>query len=140
MIEAVQLTKEFGEFTAVQDISLFVPEGEVLALLGPNGAGKTTTVRMLSAILKPTRGHARVAGYDTVAQAKAVFGENLRGLEFRFDEQVRQHERGGFVRGVGRDGDVVEVADHVLVEDKRAGGFRHQVISDPATAPEGSCL
>lgn len=72
MIEATQLTKEFGEFTAVQGISLFVPEGEVLALLGPNGAGKTTTVRMLSAILKPTRGHARIAGYDTVAQAKAV--------------------------------------------------------------------
>lgn len=72
MIEATQLTKEFGEFTAVRDISLFVPEGEVLALLGPNGAGKTTTVRMLSAILKPTRGQARIAGYDTVAQAKAV--------------------------------------------------------------------
>ncbi|MFN8454688.1 MAG: ABC transporter ATP-binding protein [Anaerolineae bacterium] len=72
MIEATQLTKEFGEFTAVRDISLFVSEGEVLALLGPNGAGKTTTVRMLSAILKPTRGHARVAGYDTVTQAKAV--------------------------------------------------------------------
>lgn len=72
MIEAFSLTKEFGEFTAVREISLQVAEGEVLALLGPNGAGKTTTVRMLSAILKPTRGHARVAGYDTVAQAKSV--------------------------------------------------------------------
>lgn len=72
MIQATHLTKEFGEFTAVRDISLSLPEGEVLALLGPNGAGKTTTVRMLGAILKPTRGSARIAGYDTVADAKAV--------------------------------------------------------------------
>ncbi|MBI1878639.1 MAG: ABC transporter ATP-binding protein [Chloroflexi bacterium] len=72
MIEATNLTKEFGEFTAVKDISLNVAEGEVLALLGPNGAGKTTTVRMLGSILKPTRGYARIAGYDTVAEAKAV--------------------------------------------------------------------
>jgi ABC-2 type transport system ATP-binding protein len=72
MIEAVNLTKEFGEFTAVKDVSLNVLEGEVLALLGPNGAGKTTTVRMLGSILKPTRGYARIAGYDTVAEAKYV--------------------------------------------------------------------
>ncbi|MDM8518470.1 ABC transporter ATP-binding protein [Anaerolineales bacterium HSG6] len=72
MIEAVNLSKEFGTFIAVRDISLHVDEGEVVALLGPNGAGKTTTVRMLSAILKPTRGYARVAGYDTVTEAKMV--------------------------------------------------------------------
>jgi ABC-2 type transport system ATP-binding protein len=72
MIETTDLTKEFGEFTAVRDVCLNVPEGEVLALLGPNGAGKTTTVRMLGAILKPTWGSARIAGYDTVSDAKAV--------------------------------------------------------------------
>ena len=72
MIEAVELTKEFGTFVAVQDISANVEEGEVLAFLGPNGAGKTTTVRMLGSILKPTRGYARIAGYDTVTQAKFV--------------------------------------------------------------------
>ncbi|MEM7346423.1 MAG: ABC transporter ATP-binding protein [Chloroflexota bacterium] len=74
MIEAVNLTKEFGEFTAVSDISLNVAEGEVLALLGPNGAGKTTTVRMLGSILKPTQGYARVAGYDTVQDARIIRG------------------------------------------------------------------
>lgn len=72
MIETVGLTKEFGEFTAVQDVCLDVSEGEVLALLGPNGAGKTTTVRMLGSILKPTRGYARIAGYDTIKDARAV--------------------------------------------------------------------
>ncbi|MBN1218202.1 MAG: ABC transporter ATP-binding protein [Anaerolineae bacterium] len=72
MIEAVSLTKQFGDFVAVKDISLNVSEGEVLALLGPNGAGKTTTVRILGSILKPTSGRARIAGFDTVTQAKAV--------------------------------------------------------------------
>jgi len=72
MIEAVELTKEFGEFIAVKDVSVNVPEGEVLAFLGPNGAGKTTTVRMLGSILKPTRGYARIAGYDTVKEPRAV--------------------------------------------------------------------
>ena len=72
MIEAVHLTKYFGEFIAVKDITLNVAEGEVLALLGPNGAGKTTTVRMLGSILKPSGGYARIAGYDTVQDAKVV--------------------------------------------------------------------
>lgn len=75
MIEAVNLTKEFGPFTAVDRISLKVAEGEVLVLLGPNGAGKTTTVRMLGAILQPSQGYARIAGYDTVKQAQAVRGK-----------------------------------------------------------------
>ncbi|MBN1991649.1 MAG: ABC transporter ATP-binding protein [Anaerolineae bacterium] len=72
MIEAVNLTKTFGDFVAVSNVSLNVAEGEVLALLGPNGAGKTTTVRILGSILKPTGGYARIAGYDTVKEAKAV--------------------------------------------------------------------
>jgi len=72
MIEAVDLTKKFGDFVAVEDVSLDVSEGEVLALLGPNGAGKTTTVRMLGSILRPTAGYARIAGYDTIAEAKEV--------------------------------------------------------------------
>ena len=72
MIEAHQLQKLFGAFNAVREISLQVADGEVVALLGPNGAGKTTTVRMLAAILKPSGGHARVAGYDVVEQAREV--------------------------------------------------------------------
>jgi ABC-2 type transport system ATP-binding protein len=59
-------------FTAVDRLTLNVPAGEILALLGPNGAGKTTTVRMLASILKPSEGWARVAGFDTVRQARQV--------------------------------------------------------------------
>ncbi|MBN2392727.1 MAG: ABC transporter ATP-binding protein [Anaerolineae bacterium] len=72
MIEIKGLTKAFDTLVAVDDITLTVQPAEVLALLGPNGAGKTTTVRMLSAILKPTAGRARVAGYDVVTQANEV--------------------------------------------------------------------
>jgi ABC-2 type transport system ATP-binding protein len=72
MIETFGLTKAFGDFIAVDDITLSVEPGAVLGLLGPNGAGKTTTVRMLTSILEPTRGHATVAGYDIVTQAQQV--------------------------------------------------------------------
>lgn len=72
MIEASNLHKHFGAFHAVRGISLTIEAGEVVALLGPNGAGKTTTVRMLGAILKPSSGTARVAGYDVVTDAREV--------------------------------------------------------------------
>ncbi len=72
MIQAEGLVKEFGGFTAVSDVSLSARQGELVVLLGPNGAGKTTTIRMLSAILKPTRGWARIAGYDVVQDPISV--------------------------------------------------------------------
>jgi ABC-2 type transport system ATP-binding protein len=64
MIEAEKLTKVYGSFTAVQDVSFKVPRGQVAAFLGPNGAGKTTTMRLLTGFLSPTGGRARIAGFD----------------------------------------------------------------------------
>ena len=72
MIEAYGLTRRFGTFTAVSQVSLHVPDGAILALLGPNGAGKTTTIRMLSGLLAPTEGNATVAGYDIRREPDAV--------------------------------------------------------------------
>ncbi len=72
MIETEDLGKCFGDFWAVDGVNLNVQPGQILALLGPNGAGKTTTVRMLTSILIPSRGQARVNGYDTVMQAERV--------------------------------------------------------------------
>jgi ABC-2 type transport system ATP-binding protein len=72
LIETYDLTRRFGTFTAVSQVSLHVPDGAILALLGPNGAGKTTTIRMLSGLLAPTEGNATVAGYDIRREADAV--------------------------------------------------------------------
>lgn len=72
MIQAHCLTKDFDGFIAVNKLSLSVSAGEILALLGPNGAGKTTTVRMLAAILRPTDGEARVAGFNVLTESGEV--------------------------------------------------------------------
>ena len=72
MIESQNLTKYYDDFLAVDSVNLNVPAGSVLALLGPNGAGKTTTVRMLTSILAPSSGVARVAGFDVVTQPEQV--------------------------------------------------------------------
>jgi ABC-2 type transport system ATP-binding protein len=66
IIEVKNLTKTFGKFTAVDDISFSVKKGEIFGLLGPNGAGKSTTLRMLSTLSRPTKGTATIGGYDTV--------------------------------------------------------------------------
>lgn len=72
MIEAYGLTRRFGTFSAVSQVSLRVPDGTVLALLGPNGAGKTTTIRMLAGLLAPTEGDATVAGYSIRREPAAI--------------------------------------------------------------------
>lgn len=64
MIEAEGLTKQYGSFLAVRDVSFAIPRGQVVAFLGPNGAGKTTTMRLLTGFIAPTRGEARIAGID----------------------------------------------------------------------------
>jgi ABC-2 type transport system ATP-binding protein len=66
IIEVKNLTKMFGKFIAVDDISFDVKKGEIFGLLGPNGAGKSTTLRMLSTLSRPTKGTATIGGYDTV--------------------------------------------------------------------------
>jgi ABC-2 type transport system ATP-binding protein len=64
MIEARGLTKYFGPFVAIKDISFSIPEGQIVAFLGPNGAGKSTTMKILSGYLAPSAGSASIAGFD----------------------------------------------------------------------------
>ena len=72
MIKVKNLTKKFGNFTAVDNISFDVKKTEVFGLLGPNGAGKTTTIRMLSTLSRPTDGTATIGGYDIVKKDNKV--------------------------------------------------------------------
>ena len=72
LIEIEGLTKRFGGFTAVDNVTFSVSRGEVLGFLGPNGAGKSTTMRMLAAFMTPTSGTARICGHDVQAQSLAA--------------------------------------------------------------------
>ncbi len=68
MIELDGLTKRFGDLTAVDSLSLRVEPGEIFGFLGPNGAGKTTTVKLLTGLMRPSSGSARICGFDIVTQ------------------------------------------------------------------------
>ena len=72
MIRVTNLVKTFGKFTAVDDVSFDVAEGEIFAFLGPNGAGKTTTIKMLTTLLKPTSGHIELDGLNPTTNQNAV--------------------------------------------------------------------
>ncbi|MDG6900639.1 MAG: ABC transporter ATP-binding protein [Nitrososphaerota archaeon] len=80
MIETENLTKKFGDLTAVDGLTLRVDDGEVFGFLGPNGAGKTTTVRMLCCLIGKTSGVARIAGYDVGRETDSLSIRKLIGL------------------------------------------------------------
>jgi len=96
MIAITNLTKKFGSFKAVDDLTLTVPDGEFFGFLGPNGAGKTTTIKMITGLFTPTSGSIVVNGYDVEKnplEAKSTFGyipdqpflyDKLTGREFLF--------------------------------------------------------
>jgi ABC-2 type transport system ATP-binding protein len=94
MIEVTGLSKLFGSFTAVRDLSFAVQAGEVLGLVGPNGAGKTTTLRTLAGIIPPSSGQLRIAGHDLLTdplnakRALAYFPDEPRLFDYL---TVRQH-------------------------------------------------
>src|SRR5829696_6962798 len=92
-IEARELTKSFGEVRALDRIDLSAPAGTILGLLGPNGAGKTTAVRILTTLLPPDSGSARVAGLDVVRDAAALRSEiGLAGQYAAVDENLSGFE------------------------------------------------
>ena len=80
MIQTQNLTKKFGDLTAVDSVTINVNDGEVFGFLGPNGAGKTTTVRMLCCLISKTSGEARIADYDVGKEADALKIRKLIGL------------------------------------------------------------
>jgi ABC-2 type transport system ATP-binding protein len=71
MIEAIGLSKYFGDFAAVRNVSFAIPRGQIVAFLGPNGAGKSTTMRLLTGYLAPSAGTAKIAGHDMRTERQA---------------------------------------------------------------------
>jgi ABC-2 type transport system ATP-binding protein len=110
LIEIERLTKRFGTFTAVDDVSFQVAKGEVLGFLGPNGAGKSTTMKMLAGFVTPTAGTARICGEDVVdspvgakrrlgylPEGAPTYPEMTVGAFLRFAARIRGY-RGGELR------------------------------------------
>src|SRR4051794_37424658 len=136
-IEACGLGKAFGGVRVLDDLDLHAQAGEVLALLGPNGAGKTTTVRILSTLLAPDAGTARVAGFDVVRERRAVRAAiSLTAQEAAVDglltgaENLRLMAR---LRGAPRSraAELLERFDLVEAADRRvatySGGMRRRL-------------
>jgi len=93
IIEVNNLTKKFKDLTAVDNISFEVNEGEIFGFLGPNGAGKTTTINILTTLLQPTEGKAKVNGYDVIGKKDRVRGSiGLIFQEQSLDEQLTAQE------------------------------------------------
>lgn len=93
IIEIKNLTKKFGRFAAVDDISFVVEKGEIFGFLGPNGAGKTTTIKILTTLLKPTDGKVLINGYDPITEPHQV--RSSFGIVFQdqsLDEELTAYE------------------------------------------------
>ena len=98
---AENLTKEFGKFTAVDNVSFEVEQGEIFGFLGPNGAGKTTTIKILCGLLAPTSGVAQVSGYDVSTQPEEI-KKNIGYMSQKFSlyEDLTVEENLDFFGGI----------------------------------------
>ncbi len=93
MIEVDGLTKNYGEFRALDDVSFSVPQGEIMAFLGPNGAGKSTTMKILTGYISPSGGSASIGGYDVAAHSLEIrrrIGYLAETTPLYYDMQVNE--------------------------------------------------
>mgnify|MGYP000740102170 FL=1 len=127
-IELDGVTKQFGDVTAVSDLDLTVPEGEVFGFLGPNGAGKSTTINMLLDFVRPTAGEVRVLGLDAKRESVAVrrrTGVLPEGYDVYHRLTGRKHVEFA-MRSKEVDGDVDAILERVGIADaadRKAGGY-----------------
>jgi ABC-2 type transport system ATP-binding protein len=131
-IDVQEIVKRFGEFTAVKGITFSVQEGEIFGLLGPNGAGKSTLIRMLTTLLPPTSGSARVNGFDIVGQADEVRKSigviaqaSTSDLDLSVEENLLIYAK---LYGVGRDrrGRLIDS----LLESVQLAQWRHKQVKN----------
>lgn len=100
-VHTEHLTRRFGQFVAVDRISIRVSRGEIFGFLGANGAGKTTVIRMLCGLLKPSEGHATVAGYDVYRESEQIKKHiGYMGQRFSLYEDLTVNENVTFFGGI----------------------------------------
>ena len=128
VVQTNELTKRFGDFTAVDRVSFEVRAGEVMGYLGPNGSGKTTTIRMLLGMLLPSGGSASVLGFDSTRQAEDIRARvGYMSQKFALYNELTVRENLTFYAGVygirssDRLRDVIELVGLTGLEDERAG-------------------
>jgi ABC-2 type transport system ATP-binding protein len=131
IIEVENLSKHFGQLTAVDTVSFEVPEGEIFGFLGPNGAGKTTTINILCTLLTPTRGRASVNGYDVVRQRNEVrrsiglvFQEPTLDEYLTAEQNLRFHAYAYGVPKSLREERISELLELVELSDRRKAKVR----------------
>ena len=130
-IETHNLTRRFGDFTAVDSVDLSIDEGTIYGFLGPNGSGKTTLMRMLCGLLQPTEGTATVLGHDTATEAESIKQSiGYMSQHFSLYNDLSVQENLNFYAGIyglkrsrrrSRIDDVVEIVDLKPYMDRRAG-------------------
>lgn len=130
VIEARELTRKFGSFTAVDAISFEVDKGEIFGFLGANGAGKTTAMKMLSGLLTPTSGKATVAGYDVYKQSEQI-KRNIGYMSQKFslyeDLTIRENIR--FYGGIyGLRGTKLKAKTASLIEELNLSSVKNTLL------------
>ena len=135
VVKTENLTKRYGEFTALDDLSIHVNRGEILGFIGPNGAGKTTTIKILVGLSRPTSGQASIAGVDCCEQAARI--KHLVGYmpdKFGSYDNMRVREYLDFFGAIfGINGakrrqrvqDVMEITDSTYMQDKFVESLSH---------------
>ncbi len=116
-ITAENLTRDFGNTHALDDLSLEVPAGSIFGYLGPNGSGKTTTIKLLLGLLEPTSGSARVLGYDTVADGDKIRANTGAVLDDPgvYEELTADENLKFFGRAARMDAEDIESRSHDLL-------------------------
>jgi ABC-2 type transport system ATP-binding protein len=138
VIQTDKLTKRFGDFTAVDQVTFEVKRGEIVGYVGPNGSGKTTTIRMLCAVLAPSDGHASVLGMDVVRDAEKLKPQiGYMSQKFALYEELTVRENLEFyagVYGVRGNGQLRKVLDEIGLTDhaqmragQLSGGWRQRL-------------
>ncbi len=131
-VETFELTRRFGDFTAVDRVTLSVKPGEIFGFLGANGAGKTTLIRMLCGLLRPSEGEARVAGYDVRRQPEKI-KQNIGYMSQRFSlyEDLTAMENIEFYGGIyGLRRDQIQRRRAELLEHVGLGELRDRMTRD----------
>lgn len=154
MIKIENLTKKFGDLTAISDLIFEIEKGEIFGLLGPNGAGKTTTIRILTTLLKSTSGNAFVGRYNVVSEllkVKEMIGVVPQNINLEMDlttfENLEFHGRLHRMKRDDRDRKIEELLSFVALEEKKdvaveylSGGMKRRLLIARALMHEPQVL